>query len=168
MHLSLSSISIEDKSKIHLLLLSAMQQQLEQIQRAAAAAHHGAVHADAVAKSKYDTHGLELSYLAGSQLQRALRLQSEIKLLKQQEVKLFSDQDVIAMGALVELHAGQERRFYWLSNLGSGLHLSWGSETIVVLSCHSPLGQQLLDACVGDEVELPSSPAAVALVAALV
>lgn len=143
-----------DKPKLLEQLLVRLHQQLQDIEKSAAAAHGGAIHEDAVAKSKYDTHGLELSYLAGSQRERAQRLQAEIKQLEQLNPKRFEDDDAIDVGALVCVKQGQKQRLYFLLPYGSGLTLSCQGHEIHVISPESPLGGELLDGYVGDEVYL--------------
>ena len=65
---------IHSKTAVVKAILKVVDQEIEILERSAQEAHEGATHEDAVAKSKYDTHGLELSYLAGSQYERARKL----------------------------------------------------------------------------------------------
>jgi hypothetical protein len=143
-----------DKRMLHKLLLKALRAELDAIRQAAGAAKEGATHEDAVAKSKYDTHGLELSYLAGSQFERARHAEVKLQRLENAPFALFHKGDHIDTGALVVLRdsAKGQRHVYLLSSIGAGLTLCYKDEEIKVISPESPLGESLISLGAGDRV----------------
>lgn len=147
-----------DKRKIHSLLLEALKAERDAILYAATTAKEGATHEDAVAKSKYDTHGLELSYLAGSQFERARQAETKIALLENTLFQEFDEDDPIDVGALVTVRGQekQDQQVYLISNIGAGLSITWEESRILVISPESPLGEALLSLGVGDELPLRS------------
>lgn len=143
-----------DKRKLHSLLLETLKAELSATLSAAETAKEGATHEDAVAKSKYDTHGLELSYLAGSQFERARLAESKIALLENSLFSEFTEDDEIDIGALVRLEGkGQKPRFYLISNIGAGLDLDFQEQKIFVISPESPLGEAIMGRYEGETIE---------------
>ena len=143
-----------DKRKLHSLLLETLKAELNATLSAAETAKEGATHEEAVAKSKYDTHGLELSYLAGSQFERARLVESKIALLTNSLFKDFDEDDEIEVGALVFLQGKAPKpQAYLISNLGAGLDLILQNERILVISPESPLGEALIGLYLGDMID---------------
>lgn len=145
-------LTIDAKKTVLKKLLALWEQKLTDIKKSAKAAHGGATHEDAVAKSKYDTHGLELSYLAGSQQERALKLQAEILQLKQFQLRSFKETDSVQVGAFVALRSQGEERAYFILNHGSGVKVNYEGIDIQVISPESPLGENLLDGYLNDDI----------------
>lgn len=131
-------------------IIEALEGQLITIQKAAGAAHSGATHEDAVAKGKYETHGLELSYIAGSQYERARHLAAELEAFRSKKLLSFHEDQPIDEGALVTLESQTGKSLVFLSNLGAGILI----DKVKVLSPASPLGEEIMGSTVGDEVDL--------------
>ncbi len=143
-----------DKKALKKALLGSLRHDLEAVLLAAQNAHEGATHSEALAKSKYDTHGLELSYLAGSQYKRARVLEAQILDLERQELAEFGEDDMIDKGALVTLSTPSGiKAFYLLSEQGAGAVLEWENAQVQVISPDSLLGQKLLSLEVGDSFD---------------
>lgn len=151
---SLAGLGHRDKQEFYDVLIASMEERLELLLKSAEAAKGGATHGDAVAKSKYDTHGLELSYLAGSQFARAEALSGEILQLKKSEKKLYQEGVPIVEGALVELQSAASRVVLFLSVIGAGSDLSWRGAKVSVISPSSPMGVEIIGLDVGDEFTL--------------
>lgn len=147
---------LELKQKIKRAILEALTSLEEEIQAAAKSAHDGATHEDAVAKSKYDTHGLELSYLASSQMERLSRLKSEIVKFKQTEMRSSSSDISAKQYDLVRWQNNKGQiKIVFLSKIGAGLTLAVKNDLkLSVVSPESPLGEALLGLSVQDEVYL--------------
>ena len=131
-------------------IIEAMEAQLKTVQSAAEAAHSGATHEDAIQKGKYETHGLEMSYLAGSHYERAQRLALEIETLRLTPMIQFDKEAEVTQGALIGLESDGIKSIIYLSLIGAGTVV----EDIKVLSPKAPLGQELLGCTLGDEVGL--------------
>ena len=143
-----------DKRKLHSLLLETLKSELNATLSAAETAKEGATHEDAVAKSKYDTHGLELSYLAGSQFEWARLVESKIAILENSLFSEFTEIDPIDVGALVFLNGKNPKaQAYLISNIGAGLDLNFQNEKILVISPESPLGEALIGLTQGDTID---------------
>ncbi|MFW7378979.1 MAG: transcription elongation factor GreAB [Oligoflexus sp.] len=149
---------MKDKKELFVLIEETMKAELLEILRSAQAAHGGATHEDAIAKSKYDTHGLELSYLAGSQFERARLLEKDIAAFRSFYKNLDLNQDFVDHGSLVELEKQESgvktSRILFISPYGAGRKVEWYGKEVLVLSPDSRLGMELIDQQVGDEVTI--------------
>jgi transcription elongation GreA/GreB family factor len=133
---------------------SRLEQEFEAITLAANAAHEAATHEESRAEDQHDTRGLESSYLAGAQAQRAAEIQQQIHLYKHLDVKSFSEKDPIASSAVVELESGGKKSLYFIGPLGGGMKLQFGNQLIQVITPRSPLGEELMGRKKGDSVEI--------------
>ncbi len=143
-----------EKRKLHSLLLETLKSELNATLRATETAKEGATHEDVVAKSKYDTHGLELSYLAGSQFERARLVESKIAILENSLFSDFSEIDPIDVGALVFLNGkAPKAQAHLISNIAAGLDLNFQDEKKLVIFPDSPLGKSLIGLTQGDTID---------------
>ena len=124
------------------------------LQRATAAAHDAATNEESAPENKYDTRGLEASYLAGAQSKRLAELERDIDALKRFQPQAFDRDDPIALGALVELDNGTEQRVVFLAPFAGGLRVVFRGGEVSVITPQSPLALRLLGATVGDELAL--------------
>lgn len=151
----LKAKTVDDKKLLVKLIYQEIEQELERIVASATEAHSGATHEDAVAKSKYETHGLELSYLAGAQYERANLLKTQMTKLLEIDLSLRNDDSTIDLGTVVETEEdGQPNEYFFLSSVGAGHIVQWQAHRVKVLSPESPLGDQFMASYVGDEAEL--------------
>lgn len=146
---------LRSKKSIQAALIAQLQADMQGILSSAQNAHEGATHSDAQAKSKYDTHGLELSYLAGSQYRRARALELQIQGLEREDLPLFAADDAIENGALLMLENDRGQRISFLiSQLGAGSTVQLDGESIQVISPESVLGEKFSGLSSGDSIEL--------------
>lgn len=122
----------------------------------ARAAHEAATNDESKAEDQYDTRGLEASYLAGAQAQRAAEVEKAITAFQALEAKELSLEAPIVAGALVELEdeATGKRSYCFLAPTGGGMNVSCGGASVQVISTASPLGEELLGQRAGGEVEI--------------
>ncbi len=147
-----------DKAAIIEALRSQLQEQYERAIAALQDATEGATGDDTKAESKYDTRGLESSYLAAGQAEQADRLARELTLFDTFEFADFSDASSIEPGALVTGELDGRAVHYLLAPAGGGLEIPCNDnsgEKVIVLSSTAPLRNALLDCCVGDSLERP-------------
>jgi transcription elongation GreA/GreB family factor len=136
--------------KIVLRLIS----ELEGYSRAARTAHDEATHEQSKAENKYDTRGLEASYLAHGQARQMMEMEAAIAAFEKMDARRFGAHDPVGVGALVELeHAGQ-RTFYFIASRAGGLEVRHEKEAVLVITPESPLGGQLLGKKQGDLLQL--------------
>ena len=142
-----------EKSELQRFIINSLEEELASILKSAEAAYQGATHEEAVSKSKYETHGLELSYLAGSQFERARILKQQILSLSSKQLKKFSDQDEVALEALVTVQSAQKKQYhYFISSIGAGLKLECQGKSIQVISPESAIGNELIGSFSNDVV----------------
>ena len=128
--------------------------ELEVYFRAAQFSRAEATHESNKAENKYDTRGLEASYLARGQSKQAAELEAAITEFEKLGVKKFAPGEAIGIGALVELEHGGEKSFYFLGPRAGGTEVIHDRKEILVITPQSPLGGQLLGKKVGDQPQL--------------
>jgi transcription elongation GreA/GreB family factor len=122
--------------------------------KAARAAHAEATHEQSKAESKYDTRGLEASYLARGQSRQAAELEQAIAKLRGLPLREFGDDVPADIGAVIELHTNKEKSFYFLLPSAGGTEAKWHGDDILVITPESPLGTQLMGKKKGDRFQL--------------
>jgi transcription elongation GreA/GreB family factor len=128
--------------------------ELEVYFRAAQFSRAEATHESNKAENKYDTRGLEASYLARGQSKQAAELEAAIVEYQKLGVKKFTDGDEINIGALVELEQLNEKSFYFLGPRAGGTEVVHDKKEILVITPQSPLGEQLVGKKSGDKLQL--------------
>ena len=128
--------------------------ELEVYFRAAQASRTEATHESSKAENKYDTRGLEASYLARGQSKQAAEIESAIAEFEKLGVKKFAADDGIAVGALVELEHAGEKSFYFVGPRAGGTEVLHDKREILVITPQSPLGEQLIGKKCGERPQL--------------
>jgi transcription elongation GreA/GreB family factor len=128
--------------------------ELEIYFRAAQFSRAEATHESSKAESKYDTRGLEASYLARGQSKQAAELEAAIAEFEKLPVKKYGANDPIGLGALVELENGGENFIYFIGPRAGGTEVLHDKTEILVITPQSPLGEQLLGKKSGERPQL--------------
>jgi len=132
-----------DKTKILKAVIAELEEDLRRQLKGQESAAEGATHAEARAETKWDTCGLEQSYLA-----RGLARQFEGLAKQLEELRAFSPADFsdrpIGVGALVETEMAGERTHSFLLNCGGGTEICVEDRQITVITPESPVGGSLL------------------------
>ncbi len=128
--------------------------ELEVYFRAAQFARAEATHEQNKAEHKYDTRGLEASYLARGQSKQAAELEAAIAEFEKLDGRKFAAGEAIGLGALVELEHGSEKSFYFVGPRAGGTEVIHDRKEILVITPQSPLGEQLLGKKAGDQPQL--------------
>ncbi len=139
----------------HLLVAQIIAQLDAELQRAANAARTAQAEAtddQSKAENKYDTRGLEASYLAHGQSRQALETGQARQQFAALVLREFGAQEAIAVGALIELEDNGERLFYFLGPCAGGTEVLDAAQPVQVLTAQSPLGRQLLGRRAGDRL----------------
>ena len=153
-----------DKNSLPQLVLARLAEDLAQTEQAARVAHETATHEENVAENKYDTLGLEASYLATGQARRAEAIRQAMAHWRQFRPRPHDPEQGIQLGALVCLiDAHDQRQHVFVGPAGGSMKLSCGGEVVQVISIDAPLGQALLGKGEGDEVLIPGASARPAL-----
>ena len=122
--------------------------------RAAQNSRTEATHEQSKADNKYDTRGLEASYLARGQSRQAAELETSIAEFGKLEVRNFAPGDGIDIGALVELQIDGETSFYFIGPRAGGTEVEHDKKEILVITPQSPLGAQLMEKKQGEHPQL--------------
>jgi transcription elongation GreA/GreB family factor len=128
--------------------------ELEGYFKAAQTAHAEATHEQSRAENKYDTRGLEASYLAHGQAQQAVEMEAAIAAFKNMSVRKFEVGEPIGTGALVEVENDGERAFYFIAPRAGGMEMVHEKKAVLVITPQSPLGKQLHEKKQGDLLQL--------------
>ena len=107
-------------------------------------------------ENKYDTRGLELSYLAAGQGRQIAEAEATIAQFRTLDLRDFGPLDPIDLTALLTLenpaHAAEPQPLYFLAPRGGGTEVRHARRDILVITPKSPLGQQLLGRRKGDHI----------------
>lgn len=144
-----------NKAQLQQRILHQLGNDLQVAQRAAQTAYEAATDKANIAENKYDTLGLEASYLAAGQARRLAEINQALTALQQLPISDFDPQRGIQMGALVLLsNAAEQQRWLLLAPDAAGLKFNDGEREIMLITPHSPMGQRLLGQLPGSEFEL--------------
>ena len=142
-----------DKHALIEQIIAELAAELEGYARSARAAHAEATDEQSKAENKYDTRGLEASYLARGQSRQAAETMEAIQQYQSLSGPEFGPGDAIDIGAVVELEDKTGRSFYFIGPRAGGLEITRGSKTVLVITPQSPLGQGLVGRKQGDRLQ---------------
>ena len=139
------------KSELLARILAQLRSELESLTAAALATHAEATDEQNKAENKYDTRGLEASYLAHGQSKAAQEAAQAVAQFQAMTPRDFAAGEPIGLGALVALDGGAR---YFVGPRAGGTELSHEGRDVMVITPHSPLGRQLMGRRPGDVVAL--------------
>ena len=145
---------IVNKAALVKKIIAQLTRDLSVYDKAARAAHAEATHEQSKAENKYDTRGLEASYLARGQSRQAAELAQAIEQFEKLAVRHFKKDDAIDLGALVELDGRNERSFYFIGPRAGGTEVVHEKKEVRVITPPSPLGQQLVGKKQGERLQI--------------
>ncbi len=141
-------------------LLAALESVLEQrLESAKAASLDAAAYAtdeEAKADSKWDTQGLEASYLAAGQAGMAKEIFLAREAIRSYHTVLLSVQSAVGVGAYVVCESEGFRDRYLLVPAAGGIDLELPFGLVTTVSLQTPLGQALRGKKTGDTYNLPN------------
>ena len=135
-------------------IIEKLENERQSLAQAARATYEAATHEESKAEDKYDTRGLEASYLAGAQAKRAAEIQELIRYYHFMDLPDFSSDSTVAATALVELEASGKKLLCFVVPKGGGLTVQLGNTPVQVITPVSRLGEELIGRNVDDEFEL--------------
>jgi transcription elongation GreA/GreB family factor len=147
-------VGLVNKQALIKKIIAQLQGELELYFKAAKAAHAEATHEQSKAESKYDTRGLEASYLARGQSKQAAETAQAIEEFQVLPARTFTVDDAIDVGALVELKSKSETASYFIGPRAGGTEIIYEKKDVLVITPSSPLGQQLVGRKQGEKVQL--------------
>ena len=135
-------------------IIATLAAELEGYARSARAAHEGATDEQNKAENKYDTRGLEASYLARGQSAQAAEVMHAISRYESLALRQFSAQEPIDVGAIVEMERSGERTAFFIGPLAGGAEVDCEGKSVIVITPQSPLGQQIIGHKQGDRFQI--------------
>ena len=132
-----------DKRSVILKIIESLQSELETYIRAAKSSHAEATAEENRAENKYDTRGLEASYLAAGQANKVSELESAITAFK--DLLNQPTHEAIEIGSLIELDQEGFTEFYFIGPTAGGTEVEVEGTEILVITSESPLGSQLIN-----------------------
>ena len=146
-----------DKERLRIQALRRLEADYKLQLQGAKRAHAAATHEENVPDNKYATLGLEASYLAQGQANRAQEILQAQQQFRQLNLANFSADSTIRLTAVVELvdDRGTRRRIFLVPAAG-GLTLEVDTIEIMLITPASPLGRELIGRECGDVVTLAS------------
>ena len=135
-------------------IIKQLASELELYMKAANAARYEATHEQSKAENKYDTRGLEASYLARGQSKQAAEIAQAIEEFEALPIREFGPKDAIDVGALVQIETKREISIYFIGPRAGGTEVEHDKKEILVITPQSPLGQQLVGRRQGDKLQI--------------
>lgn len=135
-------------------IIARLAAELENSLRAALAARAEATHEQSKAENKYDTRGLEASYLARGQSRQMAETEAAIAAFEKLPVVEFETGMPIDLGAVVELELPGEKAIYFIGPRAGGTEVIHAGREVMVITPQSPLGQNLMGKKCGDAATL--------------
>jgi transcription elongation GreA/GreB family factor len=134
-------------------IIARLQAELAMLTQAALATHAEATDEENRAEDKYDTRGLEASYLAHGQSKAAEEAALALAQFQALAPKDFLPEEPVSIGALVVLQ-GKEASRYFIGPRAGGTEAEHDGRTFMVITPHSPLGRQLMGRRQGETLQL--------------
>ena len=135
-------------------IVNRLREELEVYFRAAMASRAEATHESSKAENKYDTRGLEASYLARGQSKQAAEIQAAIAAFEKLNARMFGEAEPVDVGAFVELELDGEKAAYFVGPRAGGTEVMHDKRKVLVITPESPLGQQLMGKKQGEILKL--------------
>ena len=123
-------------------VIEKLEAELEAHHRAAGSAFFEATDSENKAENKYDTRGLEASYLARGHALKLDELEGSIAQLK--TFNLPKPSDGVQVGSLVSVRSNNYEFAYFLLPAGGGVELVVEGLEITVVTLSSPIGAQVV------------------------
>lgn len=118
--------------------------EVDAMTQAALATHAEATDDENKAEDKYDTRGLEASYLAHGQSKAAEEVALALAQFRALPARDFTAADPIGLAALVVLESKGAPTRYFIGPRAGGTEVEIEGDTVMVVTPQSPLGRQLL------------------------
>lgn len=146
-----------DKKLLIQKLIDLTKENLQSAYDAAQSTYDIATNEESKPENKYDTRGLEASYLAGAQAERVADIKATLASYENINVRNFDENSKIALTALVEILSNEKTSMVLLMPKGGGLSISFASRLIQVITPDSPLGKNLIGREVGELVQISTA-----------
>jgi len=144
-------------------ILAELQTQLELAKGASLEAAEYATHEESKADSKWDTQGLEASYLAAGQAAQVLEIGKSIQAFKQHLESASQKTLRVESGSLFQVSMNGGSFWFFLSSVAGGVSLTTEKGVVTVITAGSPIAHRVVGCAVGDRFRLPNQTEAIVL-----
>ncbi len=131
-----------------------MDAELRRYAKAAQVAHAEATDEQSRAENKYDTRGLEASYLAHGQSRQVVETEQAREQYVSLTPRVFGPAEPVGIGALIELEHDGDRLWYFLGPAAGGTEVDGEGQEVLVITPQAPLGRLLAGKTQGEQVQL--------------
>lgn len=135
-------------------IIAHLDAELRRYTKAAQVAHAEATDDQSRAENKYDTRGLEASYLAHGQSRQVVETEQAREQYVSLPMRTFEPAEPISIGALIELEHSGETLWYFLGPAAGGTEVESGGREVLVITPQAPLGRLLAGKRQGEQVQL--------------
>lgn len=142
-----------DKAELISQIRDQLKAKFQRMVAAATEAKTAATDESSRAEGKYDTRGLEASYLAAGQAEQAEELAESVSVFSSLVLPDFDEGDPVAGGALVEADLDGELVFYLLAPGAGGITCEHLGCELTVLAPGSPLREKMIGKVAGDVLD---------------
>ncbi|CAH0991212.1 hypothetical protein SIN8267_01314 [Sinobacterium norvegicum] len=140
-----------DKNDVLVALIAALEATHQQAEKAALQAYQTATDVENIAENKYDTLGLEASYLAQGQAKRVAQCLQDIHQYRRLRPTPIDQDSPISIGSLVSYRQDALAcRVVFIGPAAGGLSFDVDGTEVVVVTPVSPLGTLLLGSYLDD------------------
>ncbi len=143
-----------DKRALVRLIIAQLDAELALSAQSARTAHAEATDDQSKAENKYDTRGLEASYLAHGQSLKAVETLQARQPFSDLDLRPFEKDEPIELAALVTLQGDDGVEIYFLGPRAGGIEVVLGKKTVLVITPQSPFGRQLMGRKAGEQVQV--------------
>ncbi len=143
-----------DKKRLLEEIIAKLRLDAEKMLAAAISTRDEATHEDNKAESKYDTRGLEASYLAEAQARQAEEAEANLQRFVKMQPRDYEAGDPISLTALVEVKMGNFADWYFIGPGAGGMELEIDDQECTVVTLDSPMGGRLDGARVGETFDM--------------
>jgi transcription elongation GreA/GreB family factor len=106
-----------------------------------------------IAENKYDTTGLEASYLVQGQARRLEELQHSINAFNQMTIS-SEKANLVTLGTLFMVEENEKTFLLFVATHAGGLKVQYENTEIMVITVNSPIGKALAGKKIGNSVEV--------------
>jgi len=140
-------------------LYQAILLELENVHKVAIAAAQRAINTatdeESEAENKYDTFGLEASYLAHGQSKRVAECEADLAVFKKLKVNVQAPSGSVSIGSLVTIEDEKAcQQLIFLSPVAGGLKVKYKDDLITIVTPSSPLGKAIYLSKPDEEIEV--------------
>ena len=135
-------------------IITRLQSELDLLTRAALSTHAEATDEENKAEDKYDTRGLEASYLAIGQSKAAEEAAQAVAQFSALPARDFGPAEPVSLGALVVLETNGRSTHYFMGPRAGGTEIEHEGGSVLVITPQSPLGRQLMGRTQGATLSL--------------